>query len=104
MKDWFANLQPRERMIVVVGGALAVLVVLWLAVISPLLDRSAELRASVERKQRLLVELGRVAGMQQSRSVSSAAANGAQQTMYVLVESTAKEHALQVGNFRPDSR
>lgn len=101
MKDWFANLQPRERVIVVGGGMLAVLVVLWLAVIAPLLDSSAELRASVERKQRLLVDLGRVAGMQQSRNARPGVPE-AQQTLYVLVDSTAKEHALQVPRTRQE--
>jgi general secretion pathway protein M len=100
MKEWFTNLQPRERMIVVVGGALAVLVVIWLAAISPLLERSAELRASVDRKQRLLVDLGRVAGVQQSRATRST--GPAQQTLYVLVDSTAKEHGLQVPRTRQE--
>ncbi|HEX5048711.1 MAG TPA: type II secretion system protein M [Gammaproteobacteria bacterium] len=101
MKNWFANLQPRERMIVVVGGALAVLVVLWLAAISPFLERSAELRASVDRKQRLLVDLGRVAGAQQSRSTTGTN-NPPQQTLYVLVDSTAKQHGLQVPRTRQE--
>jgi general secretion pathway protein M len=100
MKDWFANLQPRERMIVVGGGALAALVVLWLAVVSPLLGRSAELRASVERKQKLLIDLGRVAGMQESRNPRPG--NEPQQTLYVLVDSTAKEHGLQLPRTRQD--
>ena len=100
MKDWFANLQPRERMMVVAVGAVFVLVVLWLAVIAPLFDRSAELRASVDRKQRLLVDLGRVAGAQQSRSSNSP--NNPQQTLYVLVDSTAKEHGLQVPRTRQE--
>jgi len=98
VKDWFANLQPRERMLVVGGGTAALLIVLWLAVISPLLDRSAELRASVERKQRLLVDLGRVAGMQESRNPR----RPGQQTLYVLVDSTAKEHGLQLPRTRQD--
>lgn len=100
MKDWFANLQPRERMLVVGGGTVALLIVLWLAVISPLLDRSAELRASVERKQRLLVDLGRVAGMQESRSPRRT--DTPQQTLYVLVDGTAKEHGLQLPRTRQD--
>jgi general secretion pathway protein M len=100
MKEWFANLQPRERLLVVGGGAVALLVVFWLAVVSPLQSGSAELRASVERKQRLLVDLGRVAGLQQSRTPSQA--NGAQQTLYVLVDSTAKEHGLQVPRTRQE--
>ena len=100
MKDWFANLQPRERLIVGGGGAVTLLVVLWLAVVSPLLNGSAELRASVERKQRLLFDLGRVAGLQQTRNPSPA--NGAQQTLYVLVDSTAKEHGLQVPRTRQE--
>ena len=100
MKDWFANLQPRERMLVVGGATVALMIVLWLAVISPLLDRSAELRASVEKKQRLLVDLGRVAGMQESRNPRRP--GEVPQTLYVLVDSTAKEHGLQLPRTRQD--
>ena len=100
MKDWFNNLQARERMIVVVGGTVAMLVVLWLAVLAPLLDQSAQLRASVERKQKLLVDLGRVAGQQQSRT--SSRPDVPQQTLYVLVDSTAKQHGLVLPRNRPD--
>ena len=100
MRDWFANMQPRERLIVLLGGAAAILIVLWLAVISPLLSESAALRASVARKERLLVDLGRVAGLQQSRNPQQA--NGAQPTLYVLVDSTAKEHGLQLPRTRQE--
>jgi type II secretory pathway component PulM len=100
MKAWFANLQPRERLLVVIGGVAAVLILAWMAVISPLLNESAALRASVTRKQRLLLDLGRVAGMQQSRNPQPA--NGAQQTLYVLVDSTAKEHGLQLPRTRQE--
>ncbi|HET8696656.1 MAG TPA: type II secretion system protein M [Gammaproteobacteria bacterium] len=100
MKAWFANLQPRERLIVVIGGIAALLIVAWMAVVSPLLTESAALRASVTRKQRLLLDLGRVAGMQQSRSPQ--ATDRPQPTLYVLVDSTAKEHGLQLPRTRQE--
>lgn len=101
MKEWFANLQPRERVIVAVGGVLAALIVLWIAVLNPLRTQSAALRTSVAEKRQLLVDLGRVEGAQ-SGGARPAASNGAQQTLVVLVNSTAQQHGLNVPRTRPD--
>ena len=95
MKEWFANLQPRERVII-----MAAIVVLWIAVLGPLRTQSAALRESVADKRQLLVDLGRVEGAQ--TSAVPAGGNGAQQTLVVLVNSTAQQHGLNVPRTRPD--
>lgn len=101
MKEWFANLQPRERVIVVVGGILAAIIVLWMAVLDPLRTQTAALRTSVAEKRQLLVDLGRVEGAQ-SNAAAAARNGGAQQTLVVLVNSTAQQHGLNVPRTRPD--
>lgn len=100
MKEWFASLQPRERVIVVAGGVLAAIIVLWMAVLDPLRTQTAALRTSVADKRQLLVDLGRVEGSQSSARPQ--AAGGAQQTLVVLVNSTAQQHGLNVPRTRPD--
>lgn len=100
MKEWFANLQPRERLIVVGGAVMATIIVLWMFVLDPLRTQSADLREAVTDKRQLLVDLGRVEGAQ--ASAVPAGNNGAQQTLVVLVNSTAQQHGLNVPRTRPD--
>jgi general secretion pathway protein M len=99
MKEWLANLQPRERLIVVGGGIAAAIIALWLLVLSPLQSDAANLRGVVASKQRLLVDLGRVEGLQAAGSSSDGAP---QQTLVVLISNTAKEHGLALPRQRAD--
>ncbi len=62
MKAWFYGLQPRERWIVGFGAAAAVLIVVWSFVVSPLRAEAARLQASVDRNQRLLIDVSRYQG------------------------------------------
>ena len=66
MKAWFYGLQPRERWIVVIGAAVAVVIIVWGFVVSPLRAETARLRASVDTKQRLLIDVARIEGEQPS--------------------------------------
>jgi type II secretory pathway component PulM len=38
MREWFSNLAPRERVIVLVGAAAAVLIIVWGLIWKPLND------------------------------------------------------------------
>lgn len=101
MKDWFVSREPRERAILIAGGAIAVLIVLWSFVLRPLHTGTVALRQAVATKQRLLVDLGRVAG---SGTAPARPANGrgSDQTLSVLVDSTAREHGLSLPRIRPE--
>ncbi len=99
MKAWFTNLQPRERWILIAGVVVTIGVVLWAGVLRPLRAQSATLQAAVESKQRLLVDLGRLGAS------SPAARPGAQpsdQTLVVVVDSTAQAHGLRITRSRPN--
>jgi general secretion pathway protein M len=99
MKEWFDNLAPRERLILMAGGVAAVLIVGYWAVMH-LRAESATLRTAVESKQRLLLDLARLDGVQ-SRSAPGAAQN-AGQTLVVVIDTTAKEHGLRLARARPN--
>ena len=99
MKDWIYRLQPRERWILVTGIVVAIGVVLWTGVLRPLQAQSATLRTSVESKQRLLVDLGRVGGSATARSPGTQAPD---QTLVVVVDSTAQAHGLRITRSRPN--
>ena len=98
MKAWFFGLQVRERIIVAVGGAAAVAIILWGFVIQPLREEVVRLRASVDTKQRLLIDVARVEG--EMPSTVTAGRQGAGQTLVVIVDNTARSHGLDLPRTR----
>jgi len=100
MKDWFATLQPRERWIVIAGAAAAVVIVLWSFVLTPLGNSADAMRDAVVGKQRLLVDLARLEGA--GPAGSAAAVQGADQTLVVIINSTAQQHGLTLPRTRPN--
>lgn len=100
MKDWFASLEPRERMIFVAGSVAAVLIVAWMFLVKPLRDQAGVLRASVAANQELLIGLGRVEGIQQSGARPGT--EGAQLSLVVLIDRTAQERGLSLPRSRPE--
>ena len=92
MKAWFFGLQPRERWIVIGGAAAAAAIVLWGLVLKPMGDKTADLRASVETKQRLLAEVTRAEAVAPGSVVTNLEARD--QTLLVVVGRTAKDHGL----------
>jgi type II secretory pathway component PulM len=100
MKEWFENLQPRERAIFIGGGVAAVLIVMWMAVLRPLETRSEVLREAVAAKQRLLVNLSQIDG--QDVAAGPAGAEGQDQTIMRLVANSATEHGVALTRQRPD--
>jgi general secretion pathway protein M len=99
MKAWFADLAPRERLILIAGGIAAVLIFGYWAVMH-LRAESATLRTAVESKQRLLLDLARLDGAQASAAPGTAQGTG--QTLVVVVDTTAKEHGLRLARARPN--
>ena len=99
MRAWFDNLQPRERWILVAGVLVALGVVLWAGVLRPLRTQSVTLQAAVESKQRLLLDLGRLGTASTARTPGT---QGADQTLVVVVDSTAQAHGLRITRSRPN--
>ena len=92
MKAWFYGLQPRERWIVAIGAATAVVIIAWGFIVSPLRAEIATLRTSVDTKQRLLIDVARIEGEQPSSVASNR--QGAAQTLAVIIDDTARSHGL----------
>lgn len=92
MKAWFFGLQMRERWIVIIGAAAAVVIVVWGFILTPLNGEIERLRASVDTKQRLLIDVARIAG----ENPFSVATNrqGNDQTLMVIVGNTAGTHGI----------
>ena len=98
MKDWFANLQPRERALFVGGAVVVLIILLWGGVLRPLHTRSEVLRESVAAKQRLLVNLMQIDG----QDAGGGATTGGDQTLLRLVKNTAMEHGVETTRERAD--
>jgi type II secretory pathway component PulM len=92
MKAGFYGLQPRERWILSVGAAIALIVLAWTLVLAPLRTYSGALRASVETDRRLLVDVARLEGSRPSSLAGNL--QGADQTLAVIVVNTAQAHGL----------
>jgi type II secretory pathway component PulM len=92
MKAWFFGLQQRERWIVSIGGAAAAVILLW-GILTPLRSSTATLRASVEAKQRLLIDVARVEGA--GTFASPGDLQGTNQTLLVIVSNTAASYGLE---------
>jgi general secretion pathway protein M len=91
MNAWFENLQPRERWVLLGGGIVALFIVFWSFLWSPLTSGTAELRRSVADSQRLLVNLQRIEAM----PVATPQAPRTQSmSLLVLVERTQQAHGL----------
>jgi len=99
MKAWFYNLQPRERWILIAGIVVVIGVVLWAGVLRPLRAQSVILQAAVASKQRLLLDLGRLGTAPTARTPGT---QGAEQTLVVVVDSTAQAHGLRITRSRPN--
>jgi general secretion pathway protein M len=100
MRAWFDALQPRERWILVIGAVIALAIALWAGAVRPLRTESATLRTGLESKQRLLLDLGRL-----DRAPSGndrGGKKGADQTLVVVVDSTAQAHGLRISRSRPN--
>jgi general secretion pathway protein M len=93
LKQWFYGLQPRERWIVAIGATAAAVIILWGFVVSPLRAEAARLRTSVDTKQKLLIDVARVEAQQPSTNSPSGPA-GANQTLVVIIDDTARSHGL----------
>ena len=97
MRAWFFGLQMRERWIVGVGVSAAVAIILWGFVVQPLRSEMAALRTAVDTKQRLIVDVARVEG---SQPAARGNRQGAEQTLVVIVDNTARNHGLDLPRTR----
>ncbi len=104
MRDWFMSREPRERVVLVVGGVAAAVIVFWGLVWTPLARGSAELHASVAHKSSLLVNVQRAAAL--NPAAARGPARAAPDSMVVLVDKTSREHGLASAftHTRPDGR
>lgn len=100
MRAWLESLQPRERWILLGGFIAAVAIILWALILRPLVAESATLRSGVAMKQRLLVDIARLESAQPLGSTRNV--QGSNQTLVVIINSTAQAHGVMLPRTRPN--
>lgn len=90
MKDWFETLRPRERVVIVLGGAVAVLILAWSFAWTPLRSANLNLDAAVAEKYGLLADVSR---LQPSGTPPGPAAASAE-SLVLIVDQTHRAHGL----------
>jgi len=99
MERW-QQLAPRERLILSLAAALAVVIVSWNYLWLPVRDGTGELRESVTDKARLIVDLRRAANLGDTTGPGSTL--GTDQALVVLVDQTASPLGIATTGTRPD--
>ena len=90
MKDWFEMLQPRERVVIALGGAIAVLILVWSFAWMPLRSANLNLDTAVAEKYGLLADVSR---LQPSGAPPAPAATSAE-SLVLIVDQTHRAHGL----------
>jgi type II secretory pathway component PulM len=90
MKEWFLRREPRERLILAIGAAAAVVIIGWRLVWSPLAAGVERLDSRVETRGQLLVDAHSAAAIEPD----AASRPRAEQSLLVLVDSTARNHGV----------
>jgi general secretion pathway protein M len=95
LKDWFFSLPPRERGLVVVGGALLVLVAIYVLALAPFYSAVSTRAERVAKKEGDLAWMrsvgGEVLALGASASVPVAPSN---ESLVVLIDRSARECGL----------
>ena len=95
MRAWFESLQAREQRLLVIGGGVVVLTLLWLFVWDPVAVGSARAEADIERKQQLLERARRTLTAAAPAAPAQGSAGGAcAQSLTLLVANTVRDAGL----------
>lgn len=95
MKDWYANLEPRERLIVAVGAAAVAVILFWAGLWMPLDKGHRNVEQSVANWQRSLADLRVIAAsMDVGTSTSAQARISTDESPVVIVDRTLRERGL----------
>ncbi len=103
MKDWFAGLNPREQMSLLVLGFALGLYLVYMLVWSPLAERRAQLELQnqgvAQSLQRVDAMVSEILSLREGGAASTAGRN-----LTALVNQSTSRHNLQVSRLQPNTR
>jgi general secretion pathway protein M len=94
LKDWFNALKPRERMIVLGGGALVLVVAVYMLALAPFYQSLHARSERVAKKQADLAWMRSVVGELQTLGANQPAAGPSDESLVVLIDRSARECGL----------
>jgi len=93
MRDWFANLEQRERLMVIGGAIVAIMIVYWGLIWTPLTRQNDSLSETLDTKVQMLTTL------QRARALAGSPGGGAdaslRQSLVLLVDQTHRSYGLE---------
>lgn len=108
MRAWFDGLAPRERRVVLAGGTLLVVLLLWALVWAPFRDRYLALQDAVAGKQELAAWMSRTAARIQALEGDRAPlpAGDGNRSLLATVDQTSRQSGLgpHIKRIEPDGQ
>jgi len=95
MRDWFENLEAREKLFVSAGAIIVALSLIYGFVWAPLDKNHAQVTASVSDWQRSLAELRPLRGSVQDASANTQRPAAGQQSPIIVVDQTLRSRGLE---------
>ena len=93
MRAWWDGLEERERLVLLVGGVIAAVIIVWAAIWNPLFGGTAKLMDEVASKERLLAELTRLEATTAGTSAPQSS-TGRGGSLVVVVDQTIRTQGL----------
>jgi len=110
VKEWFDNLQPRERHFLIAGAVLLVILILYLVIWEPLINSAHSLEKSNQENLELITWMEQTAGevrvLQAKINAEKPKSRSAGQSLLGVIDRTAKQANLgkNVKRVQPDGK
>lgn len=90
MNTWFEQLNPRERAVMIIGGAVAVLIIAWSLAWTPLRNATSDLELAVSEMQGMAADMRRLEAI----GVPLRAPVVSTESLVLVVDQTHRAHGL----------
>jgi len=94
MKDWFLNLESRERIFVLTGIAIIVLAIAWVGVWTPLDSKHRATAERVDTWRQSLAALRPLRGQVQATANATSTNSNPDQSLVVIVDNSLRQRGL----------
>jgi general secretion pathway protein M len=103
LRNWYLALAPRERQIVTGGGIALLVIVIWLAIVSPWLNAQTALRQDVRHSAALLdwMQQATVKIKQLEKVAPSTSRSTPNQSLFATVEQTTRGTSINISQIQP---
>jgi len=101
--SWWEEHDPREQMMIAVGGFVAAVILFFLFAISPVMDWHAQEKKRLQQTKADVSEVQTLAARVQAKKTAGNNKKGSQ-TLAVLIDNSIRENDLVMRGFQPGSK